>query len=63
MLVEGFSEGVRIRRVVSGMCLAFAIGEAGELFSWGLEWPGISATVTSRTSPRRSASRRCGTCG
>jgi alpha-tubulin suppressor-like RCC1 family protein len=35
MIVEGFG-GVRVRRVCAGSITAFAIGEAGELFSWGL---------------------------
>jgi alpha-tubulin suppressor-like RCC1 family protein len=35
VLDEGFG-GVRVRRVCAGMFVAAAIGEAGELFSWGL---------------------------
>jgi alpha-tubulin suppressor-like RCC1 family protein len=34
ILVEGFG-GVRLRRVVAGASEAYAIGQAGELFSWG----------------------------
>jgi alpha-tubulin suppressor-like RCC1 family protein len=35
VIVEGF-EGVRVRRACAEMRAAFAIGEAGELFSWGV---------------------------
>jgi alpha-tubulin suppressor-like RCC1 family protein len=35
ILVEGFGEGVRVRCVVAGVNVVFAIGEAGELLSWG----------------------------
>jgi alpha-tubulin suppressor-like RCC1 family protein len=35
IIVEGFGEGVRVRRVCGRLAAAFAIGEAGELFSWG----------------------------
>jgi alpha-tubulin suppressor-like RCC1 family protein len=34
IIVEGLV-GVRVRQVCAGACTAFAIGEAGELFSWG----------------------------
>jgi alpha-tubulin suppressor-like RCC1 family protein len=34
IMVEGFGE-VRVRRVCAGNTIAFAVGEAGELFSWG----------------------------
>jgi alpha-tubulin suppressor-like RCC1 family protein len=37
ILVEGFG-GVRVRRALAGYGLVFAIGEEGELFSWGLGW-------------------------
>jgi hypothetical protein len=36
-MVEGFG-GVRVRRVCAGYRVAFAIGEDGELFSWGIGW-------------------------
>jgi alpha-tubulin suppressor-like RCC1 family protein len=35
ILVQGFDLGVRVRRVVAGGSEFFAIGQAGELFSWG----------------------------
>jgi alpha-tubulin suppressor-like RCC1 family protein len=53
IIVKGFG-GVRVRRVFDGS-KAFAIGEAGELFSWG-----FSATASRLNSPCPSASRRCG---
>jgi hypothetical protein len=59
IIVEGFG-GVRVRLVCAGYCIAFAMSEAGELFSWGPARTGFSATATSRTNPRPSASRRCG---
>jgi alpha-tubulin suppressor-like RCC1 family protein len=40
-IVEGFGEGVRVRRVFAGDSTAFAIGHNGELFSWGDGWGGI----------------------
>jgi alpha-tubulin suppressor-like RCC1 family protein len=61
ILVEGFG-GVRVRRVCAVAHTFFAIGEAGELFSWGHGACGRLG-VTSRTIPRPSASRRCGAFG
>jgi alpha-tubulin suppressor-like RCC1 family protein len=40
VIVEGFGENVRVRRVFSGLNVAYAIGEAGELFSWSFGDPG-----------------------
>jgi alpha-tubulin suppressor-like RCC1 family protein len=40
VIVEGFG-GVRVRRVFAGIDTAFAIGEAGELFSWGIGMSGL----------------------
>jgi alpha-tubulin suppressor-like RCC1 family protein len=40
-LVEGFGEGVRVRWVCAGTGVAFAVGEAGELFSWGRSPHGV----------------------
>jgi alpha-tubulin suppressor-like RCC1 family protein len=40
IIVEGFGE-VRVRRVCAGGYTAFAIGEGGELFSWGAGCNGI----------------------
>jgi hypothetical protein len=62
IIVEGFG-GVRVRRVFAGNGTAFAIGENGELFYGGAADTGISAMATRRTSPRPSASRRCGAFG
>jgi alpha-tubulin suppressor-like RCC1 family protein len=36
IMVEGF-ESARVRRVLAGADVAFAIGEDGELFSWGFD--------------------------
>jgi alpha-tubulin suppressor-like RCC1 family protein len=41
IIVEGFGEGVRMRRVCAGRFTAFAIGENGEVFSWGYGDDGI----------------------
>jgi alpha-tubulin suppressor-like RCC1 family protein len=37
ILLEGF-DGLRVRGVFAGMSEAYAIGEAGELFSWGSDY-------------------------
>jgi hypothetical protein len=35
IIVNGFEEGVRVRRVCAGDYIAFAVSEDGQLFSWG----------------------------
>jgi hypothetical protein len=63
LLVEGFDEGVCLRSVCFGERVAVAISGDREVFSWGAASTGVSATATRRTSPRPSASRRCGVSG
>jgi alpha-tubulin suppressor-like RCC1 family protein len=53
-LVEGF-DGVRVRHVCAGSSVVFAIGEAGELFSWGYgeHWLLGHGYEQSQPSPKR----------
>jgi E3 ubiquitin-protein ligase HERC1 len=53
-IVEGF-EGVRVRRVCDSEIIYFAIGEAGELFSWGRGAVGIlgHGDIKDQASPKR----------
>jgi alpha-tubulin suppressor-like RCC1 family protein len=54
IVVEGFG-GVRVSRVCAGMGVASAIGEAGELFSWGLGvyWRLGHGDTEDQPSPKR----------
>jgi alpha-tubulin suppressor-like RCC1 family protein len=54
VIVEGFG-GVRVRRVSIGESTAFAIGEAGELSSWGMggNWVLGHGDTESQPSPKR----------
>jgi alpha-tubulin suppressor-like RCC1 family protein len=53
-LVEGFGS-VRVRRVCDGSDLAFAIGEAGQVFSWGRGESGLlgHGDTQAQPSPKR----------
>jgi alpha-tubulin suppressor-like RCC1 family protein len=62
VLVEGFG-GVRVCRVFAGAEVAFAIGEAGELFSWGFGMRGTPGHGETQDQLSPSASRRCGAFG
>jgi alpha-tubulin suppressor-like RCC1 family protein len=62
IVVEGF-QGVRIRRVCADMSVLFAIGQGGELFSWGEGRYCLLGHGLGPTSPCRGASRRCGAFG
>jgi hypothetical protein len=59
-IVAGFG-GVRVSRVFAGRCAAFAIGEDGELFSWGEDRSGRLGHGDRHDQPAPSASRRSGT--
>jgi alpha-tubulin suppressor-like RCC1 family protein len=54
VIVEGFG-GVCVRRVCAGECTAFAIGEDGEVFSWGNgEWGVLGhGDLQNQPSPKR----------
>jgi alpha-tubulin suppressor-like RCC1 family protein len=53
-IVDGFGEGVCVRRVCAGERVAFAIGEDGELFSWGCgEWHLGHGDTQDQPSPKR----------
>jgi alpha-tubulin suppressor-like RCC1 family protein len=54
IIVKGFG-GVRVRRACAGSCTTFAIGEAGELFSWGRGMFGLlgHGDEQSQRSPKR----------
>jgi hypothetical protein len=53
--VEGFGEGVRVRRVCAGEHAACAIGDGGELFSWGRGFDGVlgHGDTENQHSPKR----------
>jgi alpha-tubulin suppressor-like RCC1 family protein len=54
IIVEGFG-GVRVRQVCAGVNTAFAIGEGGELFSWGRGEDGLlgHGDMQGQPSPKR----------
>jgi alpha-tubulin suppressor-like RCC1 family protein len=52
IIVEGF-EDVRVRRVCAGDGIAFAIGEDGEVFSWGEGINGLLGHGNTRGQPSR----------
>jgi alpha-tubulin suppressor-like RCC1 family protein len=50
MIVAGFG-GARVRHVCAGACVAFAIGEGGELFSWGVGDDGVLGHGDTQNQP------------
>jgi alpha-tubulin suppressor-like RCC1 family protein len=50
VVVEGFG-GVRVCHAACGLCLSFVIGEAGELFSWGVGDFGLLGHGDTRHQP------------